>query len=84
MRSETSSIVAGWKNDRSGGLKGGGKCGDGIVEPVKIEVRSLWILSEKNVAKDCGRELRLSDDGNEGAAILWSKWFIVCQSFLGL
>ena len=30
MRSETSSIVAGWKNDRSGGLKGGGKCGDGI------------------------------------------------------
>ena len=24
----------------------------------------------KNVAKDCGRELRLSDDDNEGAAIL--------------
>ena len=72
-RIETSSIVAGWKNDRSGGLKGGGKCGDGVVEPVKIVVQSLWILSEKNVAKDCGRELRLSDDGNEGAAILWSK-----------
>ena len=23
-----------------GCLKGGGKCGDGVVEPVKIEVRS--------------------------------------------
>ena len=29
----------------------GGKCGDGVVEPVKIEVRSLWILSEKKLQK---------------------------------
>ena len=60
----------------------GGKCGDGVVEPVKIE-KFVYLIG-KNVAKDCGRELRLSDDGNEGAAIMWSMWFIVCQSFLGL
>ena len=71
-------------SDRSGGLKGGGKCGVGEVELFKIEVQSLWILSEKNVAKDCEREVRLADDGNKGAVILWGKWFIVCQSFLGL
>ena len=37
----------------------------------------LWILSEKNVAKDWGKESRSRDEGNEGLAILCSSLLIV-------
>ena len=39
--SETSAMVAGWKKDSSGGLKAGGRCGEEVVVPDRIEDRSL-------------------------------------------
>ena len=38
---ETSAMVAGWKKDSSGGLEAGGRCGEEVVVPDRIEVRSL-------------------------------------------
>ena len=38
---ETSSVVARWKQGSSGGLKAGGRCGEEIVVPDKIEDQSL-------------------------------------------
>ena len=46
---ETSAMVAGWKKESSGGLKAGGRCGEEVVVPDRIEDRSLRILPEKNV-----------------------------------
>ena len=43
---------AGWKKDSSGGLEAGGRCGEEVVVPDRIEDRSLRILSEKNVTND--------------------------------
>ena len=37
----------------------------------------LRILSEKNVAKDWGKESRSKDEGNKGLAILCSSLLIV-------
>ena len=39
--SETSAMVAGWKKDSSVGLKAGGRCGEEVVVPDRIEDRSL-------------------------------------------
>ena len=38
---ETSAMVAGWKKDSSGGLGAGGRCGEEVVVPDRIEDRSL-------------------------------------------
>ena len=38
---ETSAMVAGWKKDSSGGLKAGGRCGEEVVVPDRIDDRSL-------------------------------------------
>ena len=38
---ETSAMVAGWKKDSSGGLEAGGRCGEEVVLPDRIEDRSL-------------------------------------------
>ena len=38
---ETSAMVAGWKKESSGGLKAGGRCGEKVVVPDRIEDRSL-------------------------------------------
>ena len=38
---ETSTMVAGWKKESSGGLKAGGRCGEEVVVPDKIEDQSL-------------------------------------------
>ena len=38
---ETSAMVAGWKKDSSGGLEAGGRCGEEVVVPDRIEDRSL-------------------------------------------
>ena len=38
---ETSAMVAGWRKGRSGGLEAGGKCGEEVVVPDRIEDRSL-------------------------------------------
>ena len=67
---ENSLIVARWKQGNSGGLKAGGRCGEEVVVPDRNEDQSLWILSEKNVAKDWGKEFRVKDEGNEGLTIL--------------
>ena len=75
-------MVARWKKDSSGGLEAGGRCGEEVVVPDRIEDRSLWILSEKNVANDWGKESRLKDEGNEGLTILCSSLLIVFQRFL--
>jgi len=40
MSVDTSSIVAGWKIDISGGGDGGGECG----EPLVVEEMKLWSL----------------------------------------
>ena len=40
---ETSATVAGWKKDNSGGLEAGGRCGEVVVVPDRIEDRSLFI-----------------------------------------
>ena len=38
---ETSLMVAGWKKESSGGLKAGGRCGEEVVVPDRIEDRSM-------------------------------------------
>ena len=38
---ETSAMVAGWKKESSGGLKAGGRCGEEVVMPDRIEDQSL-------------------------------------------
>ena len=38
---ETSAMVAGWKKDSSGGLEAGGRCGEEVVVPDKIEDQSF-------------------------------------------
>ena len=38
---ENSSIVARWKQGNSGGLKAGGRCGEEVVMPDRIEDQSL-------------------------------------------
>ena len=39
--SETSAMIAGWKKESSGGLKAGGRCGEEVVMPDRIQDRSL-------------------------------------------
>ena len=38
---ETSAMVAGWKKNSSGGLEAGGRCGEEVVVPDRIEDRSF-------------------------------------------
>ena len=38
---ETSAMVAGWIKESSGGLKAGGRCGEEVVVPDRIDDRSL-------------------------------------------
>ena len=38
---ETLAKVAGWNKDSSGGLEAGGRCGEEVVVPDKIEDQSL-------------------------------------------
>ena len=80
----TSSTVAGWKKDRSGGSQGGETWGEEVVFSDVIEERSFSIFSEKNEPKDWARESKVLYEGEVGAVFLCSKLFIEFQSFLGL
>ena len=53
---ETSSIVTEVKDEKLGGVKGGGIWGEVWEWLERRPVWSLWILSEKNVANDWERE----------------------------
>ena len=65
----------------SDGLKAGGRCGEEVLMPDIIEDHSLWILSEKNVSNDWGKEFWVKDEENGGLTILCSMLLIVFQSF---
>ena len=79
---ETSAMVVGCLKENSGGLNVLGRCGEEVVVPDKIDDRIMWIISEKYVANDWGKEFRLKDDGN-GFVILCSSLLIVFPSFFG-
>lgn len=79
---ETSSSVAGAKEERRGGLHwGSGKCGFlGGWALLELKVRrSLEILSEKNEAKCCATEAAGIEFGVALGGFRWRMVFTVCQ-----
>jgi len=57
---ETLSVVTQVKDEKLGGVQGGGKWGEVAIRLMSKLVWSLWILPEKKLAKDWHKRLRES------------------------
>jgi len=81
---ETSSGVIQVKDEKLGGVNGEGKWGEAEVRLISRLVRSLWILSEKNLANDWDKRLTESWAGRAGKEGRWRSILIIFQSWWGL
>mgnify|MGYP003406490484 FL=1 len=81
---ETSSAVTLVKDEKEGGVNGGGWCGEVQEWWERRLVWSLWILSEKNVAKDWDKGLREVKEGRTGGEERWRILLTFFQSWRGL
>ena len=81
---ETSSTLIGLRDEKLGGVTGGGRWGETQARLDNRAVCSLWILSEKNVANDWDRFLSESEEGKVGAEERWRSWLTDFHSSRGL
>jgi len=77
---ETSSVVTQVKDEKLGGVKEGEMWGEVEIRLMSKLVCSLWILSEKKLAKDWHRRLRESWEGRAGKEERWRSILIFFQS----
>jgi len=84
IEARTSSNVAGWNEESSGGVEGGGVWGESaVVDVCGKEEQSLTILSPKNFENEEARSDIELVVGRQGGVLRESKESRAFQSFLG-